>query len=151
MKKNSKKIFSLEELKKKILIEKSRGKTIVHCHGVFDLIHVGHIKHFKSAKKNGDILLVSITSDQFVNKGFGRPIFNQSLRAEVISSLECVDAVFINNFQTPINLINLIKPDIYFKGPDYQNVHKDKTKNIIKEIKSIKNWRQSYVFKRYDF
>lgn len=148
MKKNSKKIFSLEELKKKILIEKSRGKKIVHCHGVFDLIHVGHIKHFKSAKKNGDILLVSITSDQFVNKGFGRPIFNQSLRAEVISSLESVDAVFINNFQTPINLINLIKPDIYFKGPDYQNVHKDKTKNIIKEIKSIKKIGGKVMFSK---
>ena len=106
MKNIHQKILNLEELKKKISAEKKRGKKIVHCHGVFDLLHVGHIKHFKSAKKNADFLLVSITSDQFVNKGPGRPVFNQNLRSEVISSLECVDAVFINNFQTPINLIS---------------------------------------------
>jgi len=53
-----KKIFNLEELKKKISAEKKKGKKIVHCHGVFDLLHVGHIKHFKSAKKSGDFLLV---------------------------------------------------------------------------------------------
>lgn len=148
MKKNSKKIFNLEELNKKIIFEKSKGKKIVHCHGVFDLLHVGHIKHFKSARKNGDFLLVSITSDEFVKKGLGRPVFNHNLRSEVISSLECVDAVFINNFQTPINLINLIKPHIYFKGPDYKNIYKDKTKNIIKEIKSIKKVGGKVMFSK---
>ena len=148
MKKNNKKIFNLDELKKKIAYEKSKGKKIVHCHGVFDLIHVGHVKHFKSAKENGDFLLVSITSDQFVNKGPGRPVFNQNLRSEVISSFECVDAVFVNNFQTPINLINSVKPNVYFKGPDYKNIHKDKTKNIIKEIKSIKSVGGKVMFSK---
>jgi len=146
MKKIHQKILNIEQLKKKISVEKKKGKKIVHCHGVFDLLHVGHIKHFKSAKKNGDFLLVSITSDQFVNKGPGRPAFNQILRSEVISSLECVDAVFINNFQTPINLINLIKPNIYFKGPDYKNIHKDRTKNIIKEIKATKKGGGKVMF-----
>ena len=146
MKNIHQKILNLEELKKKISAEKKKGKKIVHCHGVFDLLHVGHIKHFKSAKKNADFLLVSITSDQFVNKGPGRPVFNQNLRSEVISSLECVDAVFINNFQTPINLINLIKPNIYFKGPDYKNIHNDRTKNIIREIKATEKGGGKVIF-----
>ena len=138
MKKVHKKIFNLEELKKKISVEKKKGKKIVLCHGVFDLLHVGHIKHFKSAKKSGDFLLVSITSDQFVNKGPGRPVFNHNLRSEAISSLECVDAVFINNFQTPVNLIKLIKPNIYFKGPDYKDYKNDISGQIQKETAAIR-------------
>jgi rfaE bifunctional protein kinase chain/domain/rfaE bifunctional protein nucleotidyltransferase chain/domain len=137
MRKKYKKIYTLEELKKKISLEKKKKKKIVHCHGVFDVIHVGHIKHFKSAKNNGDFLVVSLTSDQFVNKGFGRPVFNQNLRSEVIESLESVDAVYINNNQTPTNLIKSIKPDIYFKGPDYKQISKDRTQNIIKEKNSV--------------
>ena len=99
------KIFSLEQLKNKIFLEKKRKKTIVHCHGVFDVLHYGHIKHFKSAKKNGDFLIVSITSDEFVNKGKGRPIFNSLIRAEVLSSISSIDAVHINRDKTPINLM----------------------------------------------
>ena len=135
---NNSKIFNLDELKKKIFLLKKKGKKIVHCHGVFDLIHVGHIKHFSAAKKYGDFLLVSLTADKFVNKGVGKPLFNQDLRAEVISSLEKIDAVYINDFNTSINLINIIKPSVYFKGPDYKNLKKDKTGNIIKEINAVK-------------
>ena len=75
------------------------GKKIVHCHGVFDLLHVGHIRHLNHAKKIGDVLVVSITSDRFVNKGPNRPAFTQSLRAEALSSLECVDYVLITTIQ----------------------------------------------------
>ena len=76
------KLFKIENLKKQITKEKKKNKKIVLCHGVFDLIHIGHIKHFKEAKNNGDYLIVSVTSDKFVNKGSGRPIFNQNYRAE---------------------------------------------------------------------
>ena len=148
MKKNIKKIFNLEELKKKIFIQKKKGKKVVLCHGVFDLIHVGHIKHLKSAKDNGDFLLVSLTSDKYVNKGPSRPAFNQNLRSEVISSIEYVDEVFINNYETPINLINVIKPDIYFKGPDYKKTSMDRTGNIIKEINSIKKIGGKVLFSK---
>lgn len=136
---NKKIYINLIDLKKKITSEKNKGKKIVHCHGVFDILHIGHIKHFKSAKSHGDFLIVSITSDQYVKKGPGRPRFSHNLRAEVIASLENVDAVFINNYQTPINLIKSIKPNIYFKGPDYKILKNDKTKNIIKEVKAIKS------------
>ena len=133
-----KKIFQIDQLTKKIKLEKKKNKKIIHCHGVFDLVHVGHIKHFQEAKRIGDFLVVSITSDKYVNKGLGRPIFNEILRAEVLLSIECINAVYINHQTTSEKLISLIKPDIYFKGPDYKDNQKDRTKNILKEINAVK-------------
>ena len=107
----------------------------------FDLLHVGHIKHFKEAKKISDYLIVSLTSDNFVNKGSGRPIFNQNLRAEFLSSLSIIDAIVFNNHVTAEKTILALKPNIYFKGPDYKDNKKDRTKNIYKEINAIKKVR----------
>ena len=132
------KIFEINNLINRIRIEKRKNKKVVHCHGVFDLIHVGHIKHFKEAKKNGEFLVVSITADKFVNKGSGRPIFNQNLRAEFLSSISLIDAVVINNHLTSEKILSIIKPDIYFKGPDYKKNSNDKTGNIYKEISIVK-------------
>ena len=75
----------------------------------FDLLHVGHIKHLEKAKKLGDKLVVTITSDKFVNKGPGRPVFNQTLRSEAIAAIESVDYVAINDSQTAINPIKVLK------------------------------------------
>ncbi len=133
-----KKIFQIDQLIKKIKFEKRKNKKIIHCHGVFDLIHVGHIKHFQEAKRIGDFLVVSITSDKYVNKGSGRPIFNENLRAEVLSSLECIDVVYINRQTTPEKLISLIKPDIYFKGPDYKDIKNDISYQIKNEMIAVK-------------
>ena len=134
-----KKIYTDNELTSKIFNEKNLGKKIVLCHGVFDLIHIGHLKHFRAAKKMGDILVVSLTPDKFVNKGIGRPIFNEKYRAEAISSIEYVDYVIINNAPTSINLIKKIKPNIYCKGPDYKDHSKDITNQIKNEINVIKS------------
>jgi len=133
---DKKKIFNKKEIQEKLKIYK--GKKIVLSHGVFDLLHVGHIAHFESAKQNGDILVVSVTSDEFVNKGPGRPVFNHNLRAKAISALSVVDAVIISKYPTAENIINIVKPNIYFKGPDYKNNKKDLTKNIYKEINAVK-------------
>ena len=130
------KIFNLEQIKKKIQIEKNKNKKIIHCHGVFDVLHFGHIKHFKSAKKLGDFLVVSITSDKFVNKGKDRPIFNSDIRAEVLESIQTIDAIYINKDKTPINFIKQIKPHIYFKGPDYKKMKIDNTKILLKKKSS---------------
>ena len=86
------KIFSVDNLRKIIDKEKLKGKKITLCHGVFDLLHIGHIKHFKESKKFGDILVVTLTPDIFVNKGPERPAFNEKLRLEGIASLDSVDA-----------------------------------------------------------
>ena len=81
------KIILLENLIKIANIKKKEGKKIVLCHGVFDLLHVGHIKHFKQAKSFGDILVVTVTPDRFINKGPGRPVFDENLRMEFLSKL----------------------------------------------------------------
>ena len=82
---SEKKIVTLEVLSEIIQRHKKQGKVIVHCHGVFDLMHPGHIMHFEAAKKQGDILVVTITQDQHVNKGLGRPVFTQDVRARTIA------------------------------------------------------------------
>ena len=132
------KIFNLKSIKDVVNKQRKKNKVIVLFHGVFDLLHIGHIKHFESAKKNGDFLIVSITSDKYVNKGPGRPLFNKDVRASTISALGIVDAVIISNSETSEEIINTIKPNVYFKGPDYRDNKKDISKNIFKEIKSVK-------------
>lgn len=106
---------------------------IVHCHGVFDVLHAGHVAYFRSAKEFGDVLVVTITADQFVNKGPGRPYFNGKIRSEMIAALECVDFVAINNNPTAVPAILALKPDFYVKGPDYKNKAADPTGAIYEE------------------
>ncbi len=132
------KIKSIEKLKKIALKEKKQGKKIILCHGTFDLLHIGHIKHFKEAKSLGDKLFVTITSDNFVNKGPQRPAFNEKHRLESIASLSFVDYVALSDQKTSIEVIKNLKPNIYCKGPDYKNHKKDITGEIINEIKEVK-------------
>ncbi len=117
---------------------KKRNKKVVLCHGVFDLLHYGHISHFEQAKKFGDILVVSITPDNYVNKGPSRPAFDENTRMNAIAALKIVDYVILNNSSTAINSIKKIKPNFYCKGPDYKDHSKDLTKGIKQEIKAIK-------------
>ena len=127
-------IKDLKLLKKNSIIKK---KKIVLCHGVFDLIHIGHIKHFRSAKKFGDILVVSLTPDKHVNKGPGRPIFSEKLRTEFLQNISIIDHIVLNNLPTAVNIINNLKPDVYCKGPDYK-IHKlDITGEIKNETKAL--------------
>lgn len=95
-------------------------KKIVHCHGCFDALHIGHIRHLQAAKAMGDVLLVTVTSDKFVNKGKNRPVFSEMERAEALCALQCVDYVAINDAPDAIELINSIRPHIYIKGSDYK-------------------------------
>ena len=135
-------IKDLNKLSLEIKKHKLKGKVIGLCHGVFDLIHYGHIAHFEEAKNKCDILVVSITTDKHVNKGPGRPYFNIETRIKSVNALECVDYVVESKFPTSIQILKEIKPDIYFKGPDYKEFSDDVTKNIFKEnnyLKSIKS------------
>ena len=128
-------INNLKELK--FLSEKFKYKKIVLCHGVFDLLHIGHINHFKEAKNLGDILVVSITADNFVNKGPGRPSFNSEQRSHAIIALENVDYVFVNNSVTATDVIKNLKPKIFCKGKDYKDNDLDYTNQIIDEKKLL--------------
>ncbi len=132
------KIFTLEILSKILNKERTKRKKIILCHGVFDLLHVGHIKHFKEAKSFGDILVVTLTQDKYVNKGPQRPAFNERLRAEAIAALSHVDFVAINTAPNAINVIKKFKPNIYCKGPDYKNHQDDVSGQIKNEINAVK-------------
>ena len=131
------KIYDFNNLVSKVDKLRSEGNIIVHCHGCFDLMHPGHIKHFQAAKKMGNVLVVTISPDKYVDKGTGRPVFPQKLRAESIAALECVDYVAVNKWPTAENTIRLLKPDIYVKGQEFENLE-DATGKIQKEFKVIK-------------
>ena len=133
------KIKTLEELTPIVAGLKSGGKTIVMCHGVFDLIHPGHIRHFQAAKREGDVLIVTLTPDEFVGKGPGRPVFNQALRAESLASLACVDFVGVNQWPTAVNTVKMLKPDVYVKGSDYADPEKDLTGRIGEEETAVQS------------
>ncbi len=123
------------------LVEKMRssGKKITLCHGVFDLLHPGHIRHLAKAKELGEILIVSITADKYVNKGPGRPAFPESLRAESLANIISVDYVIITPFQTAIEILNAVKPNNYVKGNDYVDEDSDKTGNIVREREIVES------------
>lgn len=140
------KIYPLKNLSSIIKKEKKSKKKIVLCHGVFDLLHVGHIKHLEKAKELGDKLVVTITSDSYVNKGPGRPIFNQKLRSESIAALECVDYVAINDNKTAVEPIKIIKPNIYCKGKDYKDSKDDLTGEIKNELNILKKYNGEVIF-----
>lgn len=132
------KIFNLSNLSVKVSKLKNQGKKIVHCHGVFDVLHLGHIQHFASAKKRGDVLVVTITPDDFVNKGPNRPVFPLKIRMQCIAALGNVDFVAANNTADAISAIKILKPDIYCKGKDYKNKKSDITGKIVSEEKTVK-------------
>lgn len=119
---------------------------ICHCHGVFDILHAGHLAYFESAKKFGDMLIVTLTADKFVNKGPGRPHFNKMIRARMIAALEVVDFVAISEFPTAEQMIAIIKPDFYVKGPDYRDKSKDITGAIFREEKAVNAQGGKLVF-----
>ena len=131
------KILELEELSSKLKELKSQGKEIVLCHGCFDLMHPGHIKYFQAAKEMGDVLVVTLSPDMFVDKGPGRPVYNQTLRAESIAALECVDFVAINEWPTAEETLRLLRPDYYVKGQEFEKL-KDKTGKIQREYEVVR-------------
>lgn len=133
------KIKRIDELAEIMARLRKDGKKIVHCHGVFDLLHPGHIKHFEVAKKKGDILIVTVTQDQYVNKGPGRPIFSEQLRAESISAMECVDYVAINEWPSAVEAVKRLKPNFYVKGSDYAKKDDDLTGKICEEEEAVKS------------
>lgn len=131
--KGSTKIKKLEELVEILDPLRAARKTIVHCHGVFDLLHIGHIRHLEQARSFGDILVVTVTPDRFVNKGPTRPAFTEMLRLDALAALECVDYVALNEWPMTVETLKLLKPHFYVKGQSYQDADKDVTGGITLE------------------
>lgn len=133
------KIKSVVEIEEILNKYRQQGFRIVQCHGVFDLLHPGHIRHFKQAKTKGDKLIVSITPDRFVNKGPGRPAFNEMLRAESLAALEDIDLVVLNDSPDAVSVIRRIKPSIYVKGIEYRDHETDVTGKISEEAQAVES------------
>lgn len=102
---------------------RDQGLRLVQCHGCFDIVHPGHIRHLRQARALGDRLLVSITGDPAIRKGTGRPLIPEELRAENLAALDCVDLVYIDSAPTALSLLQSVQPDVYVKGKEYEGNH----------------------------
>ncbi len=131
------KLMAPEDLARQVAAWKAKGKTVAMAHGVFDLVHLGHLRHLQEARNTGDMLIVSLTADAFVNKGPGRPVFPAEARAEMLAALAIVDAVVINHAATAVPMITAVKPDIYVKGIEYAEADKDVTGKITEEQEAV--------------
>ena len=114
------------------------GKRIVQCHGTFDLVHPGHIYHIEQARALGDVLVVTITGEKFVNKGPGRPYFNDALRARSLAALSAVDYVTVVPHPTAVEAIGYVRPHVYCKGHEYADPANDVTGNIDDDIRVVR-------------
>jgi len=134
------KILSPQEFLDKRDNFRQQGKKVIHCHGVFDLLHPGHIVHLEEAKRLGDILVITVTAASYVNKGPGRPYFTDELRMKSLAALECVDYVILSENETAMEIINYVQPDYYVKGKEYENFEADLSQNIEKEIAAVRSY-----------
>ena len=114
-------ILTETELRRVILDERERGRTIAFANGVFDVLHVGHVRYLQAASREADVLVVGVNSDASVRaiKGEGRPVTNELERAELVSAIRGVAYVTIFNDASPARLIAAMKPDVHCKGTDY--------------------------------
>lgn len=127
---------NLKKNLQKIWFLKKENKRIGLVHGVFDVLHIGHLAHFEEAKKHVDYLIASVTEDKYVDKAPGKPFFNIEHRIKMLSNFKVIDLVIKSSEKTALTNIQKIKPDLYFKGIEYKN--EDITGNLFKEIKLVK-------------
>lgn len=116
--------------------EKVPPRTVL-CHGAFDLLHIGHIRHLQEARTQGDRLVVSITADKFIRKGVGRPVFTADQRVEALKALDCVDDVIISDSLDAVQVIGELKPAVFVKGVDYANHSDDALQREIKAVEAV--------------
>jgi D-beta-D-heptose 7-phosphate kinase/D-beta-D-heptose 1-phosphate adenosyltransferase len=114
-------MFTIDEAAAFTEAQRRLGRSIVFTNGVFDLLHPGHVRYLQAARSQGDVLVVGVNSDRSVraNKGPSRPVIPEQERAEVVSSLACVDAVAIFDDETPAAIIARLQPDVLVKGADW--------------------------------
>jgi rfaE bifunctional protein nucleotidyltransferase chain/domain len=140
------KVLTIAELAAWTQKFREEGRTVVQAHGTFDLLHLGHVRHLEAARALGDVLVVTITADRYVNKGPGRPVFTEALRAEMLAALHFVTFVAVSEASDAISAIEAIKPNIYAKGNDYQNPDGDVTGKITLEREAAEAYGGSIRF-----
>lgn len=136
---SAKNIVNVEKASELIKIFKKEEKKVGLCHGKFDLLHPGHVKHFESSKELCDILFVSLSADSFVKvcRESNRPILNEKLRAYMVANIKSVDYAIICNYKTGVEMINKLKPSFYIKGPDCVNENSPQIKAERQAIKDV--------------
>ncbi|RMF73196.1 MAG: cytidyltransferase, partial [Planctomycetota bacterium] len=119
------------------------GKTVVQCHGCFDIVHPGHVRYLQFARQLGDVLIVSLTGDELVGKGPDRPYIPQELRAENLAAFEFVDWVVIDPHPTACELLEQLRPDVYVKGREYADSHDPR---FLREREIVESYGGRVVF-----
>lgn len=114
------KIVDITELTNRVTAAREAGRKIIHCHGCFDIVHPGHIRYLEFARRQGDVLVVSLTGDSQIDKAADRPYIPQELRAENLAALEAVDLVYVDPHPSACELLNILRPDVYVKGREYE-------------------------------
>lgn len=115
------KVFDRDRLAHILAEQRQAGRTIAFANGIFDLLHVGHVRYLAAAAREGDCLVVGVNSDASTRalKGAGRPVIPSAERVEIVAALECVDYVVVFDEPTCDALLGLLKPDVHCKGTDY--------------------------------
>lgn len=116
-----KKIHSIESLQAERARLRKAGKTVVQCHGCFDIVHPGHIRYLRMARSLGDVLVVTVSADNVVMKGYDRPYIPEDLRLDNLAELGCVDYVALSEDEWAGPVLESIQPDIYVKGREYES------------------------------
>lgn len=144
-KRASEKIVLLEELSG--ILEALRDhRKIAMCHGAFDLLHIGHLRHLDTARKFGNLVVVTVTADEYINKGPDRPVFTAEQRAEMLAALGVVDYVSIVNDPSALPAIEIVRPHYYIKGGEYEKAEDDITGKIVAEVELVEKLGGEVVF-----
>ncbi|MHC4949110.1 MAG: PfkB family carbohydrate kinase [Planctomycetota bacterium] len=114
------KIVGLDAAERLVRDARAAGEVVAMCHGCFDIVHPGHVRHLQQAARLADRLLVTITSDACVDKGTDRPLIPEELRVENLAALDCVDWVAVNPEPTAAGVLDRVRPDLYVKGREYE-------------------------------
>ncbi len=131
------KIVPFEALAAEAGAWRAAGRRIVQSHGIFDLVHPGHVCHLEEAKSLGDLLVVSVTDDRHVQKGPGRPYFAEQLRLRTLAALGCVDHVVLVPFPGAVEVIERLRPDVYCRGKEYEDAEYDTSGALEEEMRAV--------------
>ena len=137
------KIKTVEEIAA-IIGSHPRAQTVVMCHGVFDVVHPGHMRHLMYAKGKADLLIASLTADHHINKGQYRPHIPQNIRAANLAAFEMVDYVLIDKNATPLTNLEKLQPDFFAKGYEYSG--KNKPKKTLEEETLLESYGGEMLF-----
>jgi rfaE bifunctional protein nucleotidyltransferase chain/domain len=132
-------VVTLDALAKRVMELKSAGRIVAHCHGCFDILHAGHLRHFEEARALADVLVVTVTPDRFVNKGPARPVFGEMQRAELVAGLAVVDWVAVNGWPSAVPAIELVRPSLFVKGAEYETRALEVNPNFIEEARAVES------------